>query len=70
MLAMQLDYMRTVIESRLAAGEDAERGATMVEYVLLLGLIAVVSIAIITSLGGETQKKFQASCDALKGAAC
>ena len=30
-----------------------EEGATMVEYALLLALIAVVSITIVTSLGGK-----------------
>lgn len=71
MLAMQLGYMRNLIESRLAASEDSERGATMVEYVLLLGLIAVVAIVVITSIGTETKAKFQTACTALKdGTAC
>jgi pilus assembly protein Flp/PilA len=30
-----------------------EEGATMVEYALLLALIAVVSITIVTTLGGQ-----------------
>ena len=35
-----------------------EEGATMVEYALLLALIAVVSILIITSLGTKVQTTF------------
>ncbi len=32
----------------------AERGASLVEYALLLALIAVVCIAAVTTLGGTT----------------
>jgi pilus assembly protein Flp/PilA len=35
-----------------------EEGATMVEYALLLALIAVVSIGIITTLGGKVQTTY------------
>ncbi|MHB9038390.1 MAG: Flp family type IVb pilin [Armatimonadota bacterium] len=35
-----------------------EEGATMVEYALLIALIAVVSIAIITILGTNIRSKF------------
>lgn len=35
-----------------------EEGATMVEYALLLALIAVVSILIITSLGGHVRDQY------------
>jgi pilus assembly protein Flp/PilA len=35
-----------------------ERGATMVEYGLLLALIAVAAIVALTFLGGETKDKF------------
>lgn len=37
-----------------------EEGATMVEYALLLALIAVVSILIITSLGGHVRDQYTA----------
>ncbi len=33
---------------------SAERGASLVEYALLLALIAVVCIAAVTALGGTT----------------
>jgi len=39
--------------SRIERLYTDEEGATMVEYALLLALIAVVSIAIVTLLGGQ-----------------
>ncbi len=44
-----------------------EEGATMVEYALLLALIAVVSILIITSLGGKVQSTFTSADTAMPG---
>ena len=41
--------------SAFVAGED---GATMVEYALMLGLIALVCIVIITALGSDTRSLF------------
>jgi pilus assembly protein Flp/PilA len=37
---------------------DTERGASLVEYALLVALIAVVCIAAITLLGGSASDKF------------
>lgn len=42
-----------------------EEGATMVEYALLLGLIAIVAIVAITPLGEKIRDLFQGSSDAL-----
>jgi pilus assembly protein Flp/PilA len=42
-----------------------EEGATMVEYALLLALIAVVSILIITSMGGKVQSTFTSADTAM-----
>ena len=42
-----------------------EEGATMVEYGLMLALIAVVSIAIVTTLGTNIQAMFQDVSDAV-----
>ena len=36
----------------------SERGASLVEYALLVALIAVVCIAAITTLGNEASSKF------------
>jgi pilus assembly protein Flp/PilA len=57
--------MLTVVQNRLDDRKD--RGATAVEYGLLVGLIAVVIIAVVTALGGRLQAMFQAIVTALGG---
>jgi pilus assembly protein Flp/PilA len=42
-----------------------EEGATMVEYGVMVALIAAVSIVIIGVLGGKVQAAFQAVSDAM-----
>ena len=42
---------------KLRAARD-ERGASLVEYALLLALIAVVCVAAVASLGGEVNSSF------------
>ena len=42
----------------LRARVDDERGASLVEYALLVALIAVVCIAAVTLLGGNASSKF------------
>lgn len=42
----------------IKAHTKSERGASLVEYALLLALIAVVCIIAITALGGNASKKF------------
>jgi pilus assembly protein Flp/PilA len=37
---------------------NSERGASLVEYALLVALIAVVCIAAVTLLGGAAKEKF------------
>ena len=39
---------------------ESERGASLVEYALLVALIAVVCIAAVTLLGGNAKDKFSA----------
>ena len=39
------------LNSTLVERARSERGASMVEYALLVGLIAVVSVVIVTALG-------------------
>lgn len=43
------DFMR----SYFLAVRDREEGQALVEYALILALISVVSIAILTTLGGQ-----------------
>lgn len=42
-----------------------ERGATAVEYGLLVALIAAVIVGIVGTLGGQVQSAFQTVSDAL-----
>ena len=42
-----------------------EEGATMVEYALMVALIAVVCIGVVTTLGTRIQGKFQETGTAL-----
>lgn len=51
---MNLELITTWIKARF----DGERGASLVEYALLLALIAVVCIVAIGFLGGEANSAF------------
>jgi len=52
---MNLLYVKAWLQARFA---NNERGATMIEYVLLAALIAVVVIAVVTLVGNETSETF------------
>ena len=43
------------------------RGQSMIEYALILALVAVVVIAAVTALGGKVSTVFQAITDAIPG---
>ena len=47
---------------------DSDRGAALVEYALLIALIAVVCIAAIKFLGQEADKSFSETGSAIAGA--
>jgi pilus assembly protein Flp/PilA len=51
-------WERHVVPSLRATFGRSERGASLVEYALLLALIAVVCIAAVTLLGGNAKNKF------------
>jgi Flp pilus assembly pilin Flp len=52
---MNLFVLRTWLQARFA---KAERGASMVEYILLVALIALAVIAAVVFLSGQMQGKF------------
>jgi pilus assembly protein Flp/PilA len=54
-------YMRAVVASRV----KSERGATAVEYGLLVGLIAVAIIVAVAALGGKLSGLFQRTANTL-----
>ena len=58
------EYFRTHLRARL--GSD-ERGASLVEYALLVALIAVVCILAITFLGSSASKKFSSVGSSVNG---
>ena len=49
-------YCAPFIRARLS---NLERGASLVEYALLVALIAVVCIGAVTTLGGNASSKFK-----------
>ena len=49
------DFVATYLRARFG---DGERGASLVEYALLVALIAVVCIVAVTFLGKSAQSKF------------
>ena len=61
----QLLALATVLGRRFE--EREERGATAVEYGLLVGLIAVVIIVAVTALGGRLDTLFRGIVTSLGG---
>lgn len=46
------------VSAYLQAKSRSERGASLVEYALLLALIAIVCVAAVSTLGGKTSSQF------------
>jgi pilus assembly protein Flp/PilA len=57
------------LQSRIVAVKHDDRGATAVEYGLIVGLIAVVIIAAVATLGGLLNGFFEDINDHLDGTA-
>jgi pilus assembly protein Flp/PilA len=51
----QYQFLATWLKAHVAS----ERGASLVEYALLVALIAVVCIAAVTTLGNNASDKFE-----------
>jgi pilus assembly protein Flp/PilA len=60
-------YWYRYIVDHLKSGVDDEKGQALVEYGLLLALIAVVCITIVTTLGTRIEGVFDDIVDALPG---
>ena len=56
-MMVSYDFLATWLRARFGG---AERGASLVEYALLVALIAVVCIAAVTVLGNNASNKFSA----------
>jgi pilus assembly protein Flp/PilA len=65
-----LDYLRIMLNARLAKMD--ERGASAVEYGLLVAGIAAVIVAVVFLLGGQIKGAFTntSNCISTKGATC
>ena len=61
MLNAYWTYCQAAIRTRI----KDERGASLVEYALLLALIAVVCIVAITLIGQKAEESFSSTGDAL-----
>lgn len=55
MLSTQWDFVASYVRARFG---DTEKGASLVEYALLVALIAVVCIVAVTFLGNSGKDKF------------
>jgi pilus assembly protein Flp/PilA len=60
---LQFHFIKTWLQARFG---DTERGASLVEYALLVALIAVVCILAITTLGSNASDKFDSIADAIE----
>ena len=62
---MDLFVLKTWIQAKFNVAD--ERGASMVEYGLLLALIAVIAIVALRALGQNVSTKFSAVSGSLNG---
>ncbi|MBA8803975.1 pilus assembly protein Flp/PilA [Nocardioides ginsengisegetis] len=60
-----MDYLRILLNARFAKME--ERGASAVEYGLLIAGIAAVIVAVVIVLGGKIKGAFTDTCSAISG---
>ena len=52
----------------IAKDSRSERGASMVEYALLVALIAVVAVTAVTTLGTNISNKLESAADSIANA--
>jgi pilus assembly protein Flp/PilA len=65
---MDLKSQWDVLATWLRASVASQRGASLVEYALLVALIAVVCIAAVSLLGSSASSKFSRVGSAISGA--
>jgi len=58
-------FVAPFLRARSNAISDSERGASLVEYALLVALIAIVCIAAVSLLGGNANDKFKSVASSL-----
>ena len=62
MLSTQWDFVTSYVRARFG---DTERGASLVEYALLVALIAVVVITVVTNIGTAANTKLSSAASSL-----
>ena len=62
-----MDIMKTIAPYLRARFGDTERGAALVEYALLLALIAVVCIVAVTTLGTNLSDSYSTTGQSVFG---
>jgi pilus assembly protein Flp/PilA len=62
-----LDYLRIMLNARLAKMD--ERGASAVEYGLLIAGIAALIVVVVFAFGGVVSDVFKATCDSVGSSA-
>lgn len=63
-MMVQFDFLKTWLKAQA----KTERGASLVEYALLVALIAVVCIGAVTMLGGQAKDTFSKTGSAISTA--
>jgi pilus assembly protein Flp/PilA len=66
-LFMQAFFTVRGLHSTMLQRARTERGASMVEYALLVGLIAVVAVVAVSALGGTISNLFSSANTCAKG---
>lgn len=56
-----LSILVRIMSARLRGGPDGERGAGLVEYLLLFAFIAVVVIVVVQSFGGKVSTMYSSA---------
>jgi Flp pilus assembly pilin Flp len=64
---MHLPTLFAWVSAKLHIGERDSRGASMVEYILLVAFIALIVLIAVNFLGDETSKKFSSAGASVKG---
>ena len=58
---MQFNLFRTWIQARFHLGEHDERGANLVEYILLIAFIAIVVLVGVKVLGNTVSSQYSST---------
>lgn len=62
---MNLFMIKTWLQAFFSKNEDGERGASLVEYALLVALIAVVCIGAVVFIGSSSSEKLDSAGSAI-----